>query len=106
MTMFSSRPPFNDDPRPYVMHIDGYPSKRYARHHPNVDEYAPRPEFDRPQSNPTNPILAELREGVSADASNDWVATYLATLPDWEEGEVGHARRVLTRLARFAEANA
>lgn len=81
MSIYSSREPFNDDPRP--------------------------------QNNPTNPILVDIRknrpEGVSWATMlrhYNWV-TFAAAhyiTEDWEritdEGQIDHARKVLTHLNR------
>lgn len=115
MALFSSRPPFNDDPWPYI-------APGGSRHaHPgtiNFGErlvYNPRPEFDRPQNNPTNLILARLREEWSTPGrhENDLALCadrVLASCVEESEAvlyyngdEIDHARRVLTRLARFQE---
>lgn len=59
MTLFSSRPPFNDDPEPYLSGVG-------SRHATNLNlpiwtYYAPRPQYNRRQHNPTNPVLTEFR---------------------------------------------
>lgn len=59
--------------------------------------------FPHEQHNPTSPILESLRAGLEADPSADWFHTFLNTLPEWQEGSVGHARRVLTRLITLAK---
>lgn len=60
--------------------------------------------FPHDQHNAASPILVAFRAGIEADPENDWITTYLSTLPDWTHGEVGHARKVLTRLAALKEA--
>lgn len=81
--MFSSKPPYNDDP---------YPT--YPR---------PHPFYNRRQHNPTNPILESFRE-------DDKDAEYWLTVVDHPayiytvaglHAVVDHARRVLTRLANL-----
>lgn len=69
MTQFSSKPPFNDDPTPWVRtHPDlGYMGRFESRFpndtHSNYRmKHSPRPEYNRPQHNPTNPILTEFRD--------------------------------------------
>lgn len=84
------------DPHPY---INGYGSRfdREALYLGGLrltNHYAPRPEFDN-----HNPILAEFRKGVTVDPERDWTEIFLSTLPEWDSGEVGHARRVLSKLA-------
>lgn len=52
----------------------------------------------------TNPILAEMRNGLGNSEGlplSYWVGVYQSTLPVMDYGEVGHARKVLTRLARL-----
>lgn len=110
MTLYSSRPPFNDDPAPYRYNNNrsirrGLADMPVATVHYTHD---PRPEFDRPQNNPTNPILAEIRaevdDGFPLNPLRElrWLdgRAYWHVYP---EGARDHARRVLTRLARFAE---
>lgn len=113
---FSSKPQFNDDPAPYVVTL----TKRTPFTNPmttgSMDEFvredgrlhAPRPEFARPQHNPTNPILTEFRgaSSVYSDAGHEFllaVSHYLSYLNSdvygWAEEHKDHARRVLSRLA-------
>lgn len=110
MTQFSSRPPFNDDPLPWT---DPRGENRHGPYAGWSSEYAPRPEFARPQHNPTNPILADFRE-MGGDAQmwldviqSDDGDAFLAETPK-EFGRVtadgiGHAIRVLTRLANLED---
>lgn len=73
----------------------------------------PRPEFDRPLTNPVNPVLVSFREdmlnarmGQEENQRDDyeWLIG-----PDWENywqehvtaEQIDHARRVLERLARL-----
>ena len=105
MSMFASKTPrdLNRDPEPYY-DIDR--RLRYADAPAGTDyyfRYEPRPEFDHVQHNEPNEILVSFRAGVEADPAHDWITTYLVTLPDWTHGEVAHARKVLTRLARLIE---
>lgn len=108
---FSSKEPYNDDPKPYVVkgenntwRVSGEDA-RFILERPHV--YSPRfsvtadprPTLNRAQTNPTNHTLLAFRAGVEADPGNDWCRTFLATLPEWDHGTVGHARRVITRLA-------
>lgn len=86
MTQFSSKPPFNDDPEPWTDYWE-----RSAEKWAPGDVFAPRPKYDRPQHNPTNPILLARR-------NNPGEPIYYRNLerwPTWEEVE--HARKVLTR---------
>lgn len=126
MVMFSSRPPFNDDPKP--IHVDGRgvgPSLRFSEEDApwaqpwmEVAMHRPRPEFDRPQHNPTNPILAAHREGLGDAwglAQCVGIQINLGGLPEWKDenaalhllttasrGQLRHARKVLERLARLS----
>lgn len=87
------------DPKPWVNYgEDGIPNA-YGRHPRYSDcsalcRYEPRPKFDN-----HNPILVEFRKGVTVDPERDWTEIFLSTLPEWDSGEVGHARRVLSKLA-------
>lgn len=120
MTLYSSREPFNDDPEPYVTYADDrrtdVRSKDWDMQSDGAVEYVrvhdPRPEYDRPQNNPTNPILTDIRknrpEGLSWAKMlkhYNWV-TFAAAhyiTEDWEritdEDQIDHTRKVLTRLA-------
>lgn len=69
--------------------------------------YFPRPEFDRPLSNPANPILVELRRKLAAepislaDAAQwfcDWIRFGRAEDIPSTPAHGSHAWRVLTRL--------
>lgn len=115
MSMYSSRPPFNDDPEPWVDEFGG--RFGYAL---SGDEHLPRPEFDRPQHNPTNPILELFRKYAARRESAPHLAAHW-TKSDvmWSEmclkdfsvidepigtpAQEEHARRVLTRLANLAD---
>lgn len=135
MTQFSSRPPFNDDPTP-IVHPSGKRTEIlsfYSEFEPRESgpfgriakaAYDARPEFDRPQTNPTNPILELFREYVvdPGDGGLGWCAALWIRCFDGELDETwsvfqmlrdrepesatvehyGHARRVLTRLASLA----
>lgn len=99
MTQFSSRPPYNDDPMPRVTVATG---GRHRNHPPTMDDATacridPRPEFDRPQNNPTNPILVARR-------NNPGENIYYKNLDRWPtEAEINHARKVLTRRANLSK---
>lgn len=119
MTLYSSRPPFNDDPAPLV-HPSGKRTPAFSYHfefEPGESgpfgkiaqaTFDPRPEFDRPQHNPTNPVLTWARD-VGIDVALDEVrfssGSYM--VGSWVDDQqvtvrhVIHARRVLERLARF-----
>lgn len=117
MTQFSSRPPFNDDPLPWT---DPRGENRHGPYGGWSSEYAPRPEFDRPQHNPTNPILTEFRKCAAEHGDAPRLAAHW-TKSDWMWAEMclkdhsfvdepigtpeqeRHARRVLTRLANLAD---
>lgn len=119
MTLYSSREPFNVDPKPYVTYADDrrtdVRSKDWDIQSDGAVEYArayePRPEYDRPQNNPTNPILTEFRRSAPWD-----IAKAAAIEVRWLSGmrtapvpatatyaQVNHARKVLTRLAALKE---
>lgn len=90
MTLFSSCPPFNDGPEPYVdghVNTAGY-GRRFSIPLPTPDHcqacgtrYDPRPEFDRPQHNPTNPILAAFRRYIS-ERPDAWLDVPAALIMD------------------------
>lgn len=61
MTLFSSRPPFNDDPEPYRDPDSHARRTGFPGIYAHEWDHSPRPEYDRPQHNPTNPILTEFR---------------------------------------------
>lgn len=125
MSLYSSREPFNDDPYPNVwaghsernqmrtdtdMFRKGAPS--YLGYEGNY-VVRPRPEYNRPQNNPTNPILTCFRE--YAEGRVGWLAAHWTSTDEmWSEmvlkdekldehmgssEQEGHARKVLTRLA-------
>lgn len=104
MSLYSSREPFNDDPFPRVTVHTG---ARHRDHLPTLDDdtecrYDPRPEYNRPQNNPTNAILAEFRGGDNYRRKITYYLEYLAgDVYDWRglDSEKEHARKVLTRLA-------
>lgn len=129
MTQFSSRPPFNDDPMPWVHDCsdvydnDGTCALQGDRNPSTepgwvTEKFRPRPEFDRPQHNPTNPILTEFR-GVAGryysfrrdlawwlECLNDPSFDYSAEGYLWTPEQVDHARRALTRLANLTKEEA
>lgn len=72
MTQFSSKPPFNDDPAPWADYWE-----RSAEQWAPGDVYAPRPEYERPQHNPTNPILTEFRRIVRGTGNGLYVTAFL-----------------------------
>lgn len=116
--MFSSRPPFNDDPYPWIHTHAGEScldtGGRFAFNNGIGNEYAPRPEFCLPNNNPTNPILsgfrAERQKCRTRDEQCDllfgWISWLRNPYWEWSPEHIEHARRVLTRLARFTEVNA
>lgn len=137
MAQFSSRPPFNTDPAPYVVTL----TKRTPFTNPmttgSVDEFLredervhdPRPQYERPQHNPTNPILARFRKWVEDETLADpsWATEWVAAMDDPDrvsdaadvldelyeapyrrkqrEAEAQHARRVISRLAALGDAS-
>lgn len=124
MAIFSSRPPFNDDPKPWLHTHGGENCRdtggRFSFNNGIGNEHAPRAEFDRPKNNPTSPILVAFREysdkhGMDADDRRNLARAWLQA-PRYYEGRLvagrvlkaprDHARRVLSRLARFKEESA
>ncbi|QDK01374.1 hypothetical protein SEA_WATERT_105 [Microbacterium phage WaterT] len=110
MAMFSSREPFNDDPEPYVdqWNIDRSTDGDPAGYDFDVEfQHDPRPEYNRPQHNPTNPVLLKLRS-IPGDWKAIWVEGFLNAdaeaynWPNWTSMEIQHAYRVLTRLANLS----
>lgn len=109
MAMFSSREPFNDDPEPWVCTAPDF--ERYANEWDYEGRHAvvhePRPEYDRPQHNPTNPVLLKLRS-IPEDWKAIWVEGFLNAdaeaynWPNWTSMEIQHAYRVLVRLANLS----
>ncbi|WP_406245849.1 hypothetical protein ACI7YT_12475 [Microbacterium sp. M] len=106
---FSSRLPFNDDPYPNVweghsernqMRADTDMFRRGAPHNRETYRHRPRPEFDRPQSNPTNRLLACARR-AHEDGYLDAFCEGFLEQRNTEHPEVDHAQRVLTRLTRL-----
>lgn len=121
MSPYSSREPFNDDPFPRVTLHTG---ARHRDHLPTLDDatecrYDPRPEYNRPQHNPTNRILTHIRknwEGHSTKTKGHLISIHLNLIKFAQESHEGegweryteetlsmmnHAREVLTRLAAF-----
>ena len=113
MTQFSSgkHEKISVDPFPYRNRATADPfASRWKRLDREItaDRYIldPRPEFDRPLTNPANPILAHYRGRAAR-----WpIDGYIRSLdPDnvWQWDEIGtsdqiaHARAVLTRLANL-----
>lgn len=95
MSTYSSREPFNDDPEPYRNTLRG--GRQAVRYGLGLERFEPRPEYDRPQNNPTNPILVARR-------NNPGENIYYRDLERWPtEAEKDHARKVLTRLAALKE---
>ncbi|SJN43752.1 hypothetical protein FM104_12905 [Microbacterium esteraromaticum] len=120
MTLFSSRPPFNNDPQPW--RAQDFTGRTYD--HRVADEngapasaarlrmgyiHDPRPEYARTQHNPSNPILVQTRSDISLapGAAHEIIAAQLDLLNAGDDywnldvvtGEhIEHARRVLIRL--------
>lgn len=105
MSTYSSREPFNDDPEPWT----NTQGMRFAErdHVLGLILFDPRPEFDRPQSNPMNSILLEFRRsapwdmGKAAAIEVRWLSgPNPAPVPNTaSRAQIEHARKVLTRLA-------
>lgn len=108
MTQYSSREPFNDDPKPYVTYVDDrrteVRSKEWDIQSDGGTEYVrvhdPRPEFDRPQTNPTNRMLTRARRAYE-DGYLDAFCEGFLEQRNTEHPEIDHAQRVLTRLANL-----
>lgn len=117
--MFSSKPPFNDDPEPLV-HASGKRTPTFSYYfefEPGESgpfgkiataSLDPRPEFDRPQHNPTNTALVHFRQlhgkkpaAELANAAAHWSASLhdMRIAGAYTADEEDHARRVLARLA-------
>lgn len=119
---FSSCPPINDDPLAWRVAVGPWRGSRMDAQYAPEAVHDPRPEYDRPQHNPTNPILGLFREYVvdPEDGGLGWCASLwlrcfdglldeswavFQMLRDREpEGTTpehyAHARRVLTRLTK------
>lgn len=117
MSQFSSgkQEKLSGDPRPWLStHGLGGRWSHEARDREN-DLFRPRPEFDRPLTNPANPILQSIRDQGWSNLNNagKWneLAEWLWWLGDeshkifyWQSLEsIAHARRVLTRIANLAK---
>lgn len=101
---FSSRPPYNDDPAPYVVML----TKRTPFSNPmttgSVDEFLredervhdPRPQYERPQHNPTNRLLTAARYAHAEGYLLDFCEGFLSER-NTEHLEIDHAQRVLTK---------
>lgn len=93
MTQFSSKPPFNDDPEPWTDYWE-----RSAEQWAPGDVYAPRPEYDRPQTNLTNRYLEDIRiDFKDIDEEIRLVNTWV-TARCFDIEEIIHARKVLERI--------
>lgn len=122
--IYSSRPPFNDDPQPYrQMMAFARAASRESASAQHAWVYDPRPEHSRPQHNPTNTLLAHFRmidagRGEYEDWLRDidenphvWVrrrggGLALGSMVGYTDDEIDHARKVLTRLANAAHEKA
>ena len=100
MAMFSSREPFNDDPEPYQSTL----GKGRFRMNVGYCVRKPRPEYDRPQHNQTNPILTFLRTpgtdiyDLLQSLDSKWAQQFSLA-------EENHAREVMYRLIEFRREN-
>lgn len=119
---FSSKPPFNDDPSPWRQRMTNKrisatdhgakmsSQKRGVAARALAYAYNPRPEFERPQHNPTNPILSNYREFRGEDlpftTPGNWAYNLLHPSHEaWSYAnseQVKHAYKVLTRLERMS----
>lgn len=112
MAMFSSREPFNDDPEPWVNENDERTDRNpqlvgHGAFMP-VMAHSPRPEYDRPQHNPTNPILTEFRKLHEATGNDLWTDAYLSWSDlieeEWTtEDEYFHAFKVLGKIVALGK---
>lgn len=112
--MFSSRRPFNRDPKPFI-HLAGggrtsspVGGTGYFR---NI--YDPREKYGRPQNNSTNPVLTAFRRQIAMQEDEGGFTGLAAEANYWldmdeDEGvdrggvtpaHIDHARKVLARLA-------
>jgi hypothetical protein len=113
VTLYSSREPFNDDPYPYQsiqsasIGLDYRVNEASLLSRPEQRQgYAlkPRPEYDRPQNNPTNPILTEFRRLVNETGNGLYVTAWLFSgdlLEEWESYPLEqwhHAMDVLQKI--------
>lgn len=118
MSLYSSREPFNDDPEWFCGKCGGKSWEHAQSDSRCIWEPVDlrRPEYNRPQNNPTNPGLTELRkhlkEGGPKNAgpiirirlkSLEWAME--EHLTGWQRftpetlSLIEHTRKVLTRLA-------
>jgi len=109
--MYASKTPcdLNHDPYPWRVVLGAWANTRCAVHLPE-SEHDPRPEFDHHQHNNPNPILLEFRRNYTG-GRHDWLTLFLDRLTPGDgfyvrsrehpPQQIDHARRVLTRLARF-----
>jgi hypothetical protein len=117
--MFASKTPhdLNSDPEPYASSAPDFERYEHAEDNPRTHPvtFDPRPEYDHPQHNEPNPILLWHREATRSGWSpvaaryilTHWKST-VGILPalgiaTFTPDHADHARRVLTRLARFTE---
>lgn len=107
MTQYSSgkHDRLTADPTPYVHSGPmGYESRTdYRECLVCFTSFKPRPEFDRPLTNPANPILAGIREKrftrrEALDAFGDGFDQFAYP---FSGAEVTHATRILQRLANL-----
>lgn len=107
MTQFSSREPFNDDPKPWTDTSTGERTSQRTGYMATGWAYEPRPEYNRPQNNPTNPILVEFRRSepwdIAIDAALELGWIDFKPIPNTATpAQRDHARKVLTRLANLS----
>ncbi|UOE45939.1 hypothetical protein [Agromyces larvae] len=112
MTPFSSgrHARLTADPHPWIERTSSRYLTADAYYSGEPREFRPRPEFDRPLTNPANPIRREYRASLAADIPYTDPESWLANLDSLEPGSdawkwrdepdtLDHAERVLTRLA-------
>ena len=87
-------------------------ARDFCRYKGTLREWADAPayagwDYRAPQRNRPNPILVKYRT-IPATSQGWWLTGFIAAaerarFASWSDEQVDHARRVLTRLARFQE---
>lgn len=80
---FSSKPPFNDDPGAWVSEVTGSRYWEPPKYGHGRFRFDPRPEFNRPQTNPTNRILDITRRWKTRRGYTPLMA--VLRMEDWTE---------------------
>lgn len=92
---FSSKPPFNDDLGPWVSEVTG--SRYWERPKYGHGQFRYEPRHDRPQTNPTNRILDEIRSEATDMADEMRMIWNSAYYSDRTLAEREHAYKVLRK---------